>query len=61
VKRFLLSLLVLLALCWTAVTIITAVVRGEGHGAVFIAALCVLGVLCLGLLVLLRRVRRLDR
>lgn len=60
-KRLFLGLLVLLALCWTAITIVTALVRGEGHGAVFVVSLCVLGLLCIGLLMLLRRVWRLDR
>jgi hypothetical protein len=60
-KRLFLSLLVLLALCWTVVTVVTALVRGEGHGAVFITSLCVLGLLCVGLLMLLRRVWRPDR
>ena len=60
-RRFGLSLLLLLALCWTGITIVTALARGEGHGAVFITSLCVLGLLCVGLVMLLRRVWRLGR
>lgn len=57
-KRFFLGLLVLFVLCWMVTTVVTALVRGEGQGAVFIASVGVLGLLCVGLLVLLRRVWR---
>lgn len=60
-KRVLLGLPVLLALGWTVITIVTALVRGEGYGAVFVASLCVFGFVCVGLLLLLRRIWRLDR
>lgn len=60
-NRVLLGLVLTFALCWTVITIVTALVRGEGHGAVFIVSLCALGLLCVGLLVLLRRVWRLGK
>jgi hypothetical protein len=61
VKRWSLVVLVLVLLGWTGTTIVAALVRGGGHGAVFIASLCVLGLVCVGLLILLRRMWRLDR
>jgi hypothetical protein len=43
---------------WTAVTVVTAATRGEGHGAVFISALILLGILLLGAVWLLVRIQR---
>lgn len=53
--------LVLVLLGWTGMTIVTALVRGEGHGAVFVTSLLVLGLVCVGLLILLRRMLRRGR
>jgi lipopolysaccharide export LptBFGC system permease protein LptF len=60
VKRWWFGLL-LIALCWTGITIVTALIRGEGHGGVFVVSLLVLGLAFAVLLVLLRRVTRMGR
>jgi hypothetical protein len=59
--RWLVAALVLAAVCWTGLTIGTAIVQGEGHGSVFIVALIVLFFILAGLLLLLRRVVRWAR
>jgi len=53
--RWFASLLVAAAALWTAVTVGTAVVRGEGHGVVFIGGVVFLGALLVGLVWLLSR------
>jgi hypothetical protein len=60
-RRWSVVALVLVLLGWTGLTIATAIVRGEGHGAVFITALCVLGLVFVGLMLLLRRTWRAGR
>lgn len=51
-------LMLVAAACWVAVTIVTAIVRGEGHGPVFVTALVVLTLGLGGLLLSLRRILR---
>lgn len=42
-KRYLLILFALVAVCWTVLTLVNAVTRGKGHGAVFVVSLLIIG------------------
>lgn len=59
--RWLVVVLHVAAICWQGSAIATALLRGEGHGSVFVAAVIVLSLILMALLFLLPRTVRWAR
>jgi hypothetical protein len=59
--RLVAIVLLVVFVAWTAATVVTAIVRGEGHGFVFVSALVLLGALLCAALWLVDRIRRMGR